>query len=378
MEDFMALLSGFGNSVFAFLVLLAIIVAIHELGHYYAGRAFGMSVDCFSLGFGPEIFSRTDKKGMVWRIAAFPLGGYVKFTGDEDATSFNTGDEIPQNEAQKNWLHFRPLWQRAIVIAAGPIANFLLAIFIFSFSLMFFGKTILLPYVDNVVENSAAARAGLQKHDLITHIDGKEIESFTDLQRVVSISAGKTLLVRLKRDNQDVDVTLIPEMVEITDRFGAPLRIGRIGISRLSTADAVITQRLDPFEAVQQGVLETAFLIERSYHFIIELITGAQSIKQLGGPVKIAEISGVAADSGVLPFVTMIALISISIGFFNLLPIPPLDGGHLLFYAIEAITRKPVHHSVKDIGFKIGFVAMISIMLFATWNDITSLYERLL
>lgn len=376
MQQLVDILSGFGNSIVAFLILLSIIVVIHELGHYYAGRVFGMSIDCFSLGFGPQLFSYRDKRGVIWRMAAIPLGGYVKFTGDQDATSFSSEVTTPANEEQKSWFQFSPLWQRAIVIAAGPIANFLLAIFIFSLTFMIIGKTILLPYVDEVVEGGAAERAGLQKNDLILKVDQDDVNSFEDLQRIVNVSAGKTLTFEIKRDNAIIQKQITPETVEIEDPLGAPIRLGRIGISRTASPETVKTVELGVFESMVEGVKETGYLIKRTYQFLLELITGKQSVKQLGGPVKIAEVSGMAAENGILSFVSMIALISISVGFFNLLPIPPLDGGHLIFYAVEAIIRKPVNDQFKEYGFKIGFAFLLTFMLFATWNDISSLYSR--
>lgn len=379
-DTLLAPFSSFGISIVSFIVVLSIIVVIHELGHYWAGRICGMEIKAFSLGFGPELFSITDKQGVRWRIAALPLGGYVKFAGDENAASVPSKEVLNQGAqpGQENWFHFKPLYQRAFVIAAGPIANFLLAIIVFAGLYSIVGKQITLPYVDEVMENSAAEEAGILPGDLILKVDGKEIPSFNELTRVISVSADQELVISIKRSNDIIELPVTPKGVEIKDRFGAPLFMGRLGISRAinETSTKYVTEPI--FTAISSGIDETGYVIARTVGFLKEIILGEQSFKQFGGPVKIAEVSGIAAQNGAASLIQLIAFISISIGFFNLLPIPPLDGGHLLFYVIEAVIRRPVDEKIQMIGFQFGLACMLSLMLFATWNDLLSLYQRLI
>lgn len=377
--DVLTGMGSLGSSILSyiipFLFVLTLVVFFHELGHFWVARRAGVRVLTFSLGFGPEIAGFNDRHGTRWRLAAIPLGGYVRFFGDEDAAS--TPDERKLSQMtpaeRRESFFYQPLRWRAAIVAAGPIANFILAIVIFSLVFMTFGRQITQPRVDQITASSAAERAGFKPGDLILTIDGKPIESFSDMQRVVGASAGQQLTFLVDRDGADVTLTATPEMKEMKDSFGNVHRLGLLGISRSLAAADVTTRRYGPVEAVVMGTQETWFVVARTFDYLGGVISGRESADQLGGPIRIAQVSGQVATHGIGALLSLAAVLSVSIGLLNLFPIPLLDGGHLLFYAVEAVRGRPLSARTQDIGFRIGLAIVLMLMVFATWNDVLHL-----
>ncbi|MDX5592734.1 RIP metalloprotease RseP [Pseudovibrio sp. SPO723] len=372
MELLSSVLGGSLGYIIPFLFVLTIVVFFHELGHFLVARWCGVKVEAFSIGFGPELFGRNDKKGTRWKLSAIPLGGYVRFSGDENEASVPDQDALSRmsEEDRKGAFQTKPVWQRAAVVAAGPIANFILAILIFAGLFFFYGKAETLPRVDVVRVGSAAEIAGIQPGDIVVSINGNEISSFTDLQRVVSASADLPVQIGLDRSGELVEVTAVPERQEVTDRFGNKQKIGILGIQRNATQDDVTVVRYGPIEALAEGVNETWFIVERTGGYIAGLFAGREDPDQLGGPIRVAQISGQVASFGILPLINLTAVLSVSIGLLNLLPVPMLDGGHLMFYAAEAARGKPLAPKVQEYGFRIGITLVLMLMVFATWNDL--------
>ncbi len=358
-----------------FLFVLTTVVFFHELGHFLVARWCGVKIKAFSIGFGPELVGFNDRHGTRWKISAIPLGGYVKFLGDEDAASTPdraTLDALSEDERRDTFFG-KPLWQRAAIVAAGPFANFLLAIAIFAVIFTIYGREVTTARVDQVVPGSAAEKAGFKSGDLILTIDGSKIETFNDLQRIVSTSADLPLTVVVDRSGQKVTLAATPERREVTDRFGNVHRIGQLGLSRDATGANVTTERYAFPEAVWMGARETWFVIDRTFAYIGGLFAGRESTDELGGPIRVAQVSGQVATLGFAALVNLAAVLSVSIGLLNLFPVPMLDGGHLLFYAIEAIRGRPLSARAQDISFRIGLAAVVMLMLFTTWNDIIHL-----
>lgn len=358
--------------VIPFLFVLTLVVFFHELGHFWVARRAGVRVLTFSLGFGPEIAGFNDRHGTRWRIAAVPLGGYVRFFGDEDAASTPDAARLSQmTAAERNESFFyKPVAWRAAIVAAGPIANFLLAIAIFAIVFMVFGKQVTAPRVDQINPGSAAEIAGFKPGDLVLEIDGAKVESFSDMQRIVGSHAGQPLAFTVARGDREVTLTATPELKEVKDPFGNSHRTGLLGISRSLAAGDVTTQRFGPVEAIGMGVQETWFVVARTFDYLGGLVAGRESADQLGGPIRIAQVSGQVATFGIGALLSLAAVLSVSIGLLNLFPIPLLDGGHLLFYAFEAIRGRPLSARTQDIGFRIGLALVLMLMIFATWNDV--------
>jgi regulator of sigma E protease len=330
-----------------------------------------VKIDAFSIGFGPELFGFYDRHGTRWKVAAIPLGGYVRFFGDDSAASTPDQAALDQmNEEQRRVsFYYKPVWQRAAVVAAGPIANFILAIVIFAGIFMFYGKQASPARVDTVFPNTAASEAGFQKGDLVLTIDGKKIDTFTDMQRAVSINPGETLSFRIDRGGKEITLKATPKLDEHKDRFGNIIRIGRLGITGLM--DPPVT--VGPFTALSLGAQETWFVIDRTFSYIGGIVVGRESADQLGGPLRIAQVSGQVASIGFAALMHLTAVLSVSIGLLNLFPVPLLDGGHLLFYAVEALRGRPLSEKAQELGFRIGLAVVIMLMIFATWNDIIHL-----
>lgn len=366
------LVSNLLGYVIPFLFVLTIVVFFHELGHFWVARRAGVRVLTFSLGFGPEICGFNDRHGTRWRLAAIPLGGYVRFFGDDDAASTPDAAKLAQMTPaeRRESFFFQPVAWRAAIVAAGPVANFLLAIVIFAFVFMVFGKQVSTPRVDQVNPGSAAATAGFQPGDLVLEIDGAPVESFADMQRIVGGNAGEPLRFVIARGDKQVTLTATPELKEVKDPFGNVHRTGLLGISRSLAASDVTTQRFGPVEAVGMGVQETWFVVARTFGYLGGLIAGRESADQLGGPIRIAQVSGQVATFGIGALLSLAAVLSVSIGILNLFPIPLLDGGHLLFYAFEALRGRPLSARTQDIGFRIGLALVLMLMIFATWNDV--------
>jgi regulator of sigma E protease len=377
--DLLADIGGFGESLWGYLIpflfVLTVVVFFHELGHFTVARWCGVKVDVFSIGFGREIFGWNDKHGTRWKVSWIPLGGYVKFAGDENAASVPDKQrlaDIPQDE-RAGLFHFKSLPQRAAVVAAGPIANFILAIVIFAGIFTFVGRTIATPVVDEVKPGSAAAEAGFVSGDRIAAIDGSPISSFEEMQRVVSTSGGEELVFEVVRGDELVTLYATPQVQEITDRFGNVHRIPMLGIVRKIDSENVEIVRSNPVAAVWLGAKETWFVTERTLSYIGGIFTGTEDADQLGGPLRIAQVSGQVATIGFTALVGMVAMLSVSIGLLNLFPVPMLDGGHLLYYAVEAIRGKPLGEQAQEYGFRIGLALVMMLMVFATWNDLVHL-----
>jgi len=377
--DIMGALGTFGGNlagyIVPFLFVLTIVVFFHELGHFLVARRCGVKVLTFSIGFGPEILGFFDRYGTRWKISAVPLGGYVKFFGDENAASVPDQETVAQmTEAEKavSFVHQR-VSPRAAVVAAGPIANFILAIAIFAGIFMLYGKQTTSARVDTVQTASAAEAAGFKPGDLVTAIDGEKIDSFADMQRIVSVSAGETLTIEVDRGGAHVVLKATPQLKELKDNFGNVHRLGVLGISRSMAPGDIKTQKLSPLQALLAGVQETWFVVDRTLSYIGGVVVGREAADELGGPIRIAQVSGQVASAGFVALIHLTAVLSVSIGLLNLFPIPLLDGGHLLFYAIEAIRGRPLSERAQEVGFRIGLAIVVVLMIFATFNDILHL-----
>lgn len=355
-----------------FLFVLTIVVFVHELGHFLVGRWCGVDVKTFSIGFGRELFGFNDRHGTRWRFALIPLGGYVKFSGDADASSAPDDAAVDRMSPQDRARSFpaQSLGERAAIVAAGPIANFLLAILIFAGSAFFFGKQVLIPRVDAVVAGSAAEKAGLKAGDIVIAIDGQKVDSFSDMQRIVSIRPEERLEVSVERDGGLITVPVTPALTEMKTELGTQ-RIGVIGVRASPRPEDWRTQRFGLLDSARTGFVETWFVVTRTYDYIAKLVTGRESTDQLSGPIRIAQVSGiVASNGGLLGLINLAAILSVSIGLMNLVPVPMLDGGHLLFYLYEALRGRPLSPRAQEIGFRLGLALVLMLMLFVTWNDI--------
>jgi regulator of sigma E protease len=375
MGSLSALGGGLIGYVVPFLFVLTIVVFFHELGHFLMARLCGIRVLVFSIGFGPEIAGFNDRYGTRWKISAIPLGGYVKFFGDDNAAS------VPDQSAaarmtdaeRKDSFMFQPVGSRAAVVAAGPIANFVLAIAIFAAIFMTVGKQTTSARVDTVQPASAAEAAGFKPGDLVTAINGEKIESFSDMQRIVSISAGETLSIDVDRGGAPINLKATPQLKELKDNFGNVHRLGVLGISRSMSPGDIKTEKAGPLRAIVMGAQETWFVVDRTLAYISGVFVGREAADQLGGPIRIAQVSGQVATAGFTALIHLTAVLSVSIGLLNLFPIPLLDGGHLLFYAIETIRGRPLSERAQEVGFRIGLAIVVMLMIFATFNDILRL-----
>jgi regulator of sigma E protease len=358
-----------------FLFVLTIVVFFHELGHFLVARWAGVKVLTFSLGFGPELFGFNDRRGTRWKVSAVPLGGYVKFFGDDTEASTPSAETLANmtEEERAGSFHHKKVGPRAAIVAAGPIANFLLAIVIFACLFTFFGKPSTTARVDKIEAGSAAEAAGFQVGDVVTAIDGSKIDNFTDMQRIVGTRAGERLTFTVKRGESTVQLQGTPELQVVKDPFGNAHKRGVLGITRKTVAGDVVTERVDPLTAVWLGVKETWFVIDRTLAYIGGVFTGREAADQVGGPLRIAQISGQVATIGLAALIQLAAVLSISIGLLNLFPVPLLDGGHLLFYAVEAVRGRPLSERAQEVGFRIGLGLVLMLMVFATYNDILHL-----
>ncbi len=377
--EIMGGLSAFGGGlvgyVVPFLFVLTIVVFFHELGHFMMARWCGIRVLVFSIGFGPEIAGFNDRYGTRWKISAIPLGGYVKFFGDDNAASAPDHAAVAaMSEAdKKDSFIFQPIRSRAAVVAAGPIANFVLAIAIFAGIFMTVGKQTTSARVDTVQAGSAAEVAGFKPGDLVLSINGEKIDSFSDMQRVVSISAGEPLSIQVDRGGVPVALKAVPQLKEIKDNFGNIHRLGVLGISRSMAPGDIKTEKAGPLRAIVMGAQETWFVVDRTLSYITGVFAGREAADQLGGPIRIAQVSGQVATAGFAALIHLTAVLSVSIGLLNLFPIPLLDGGHLLFYAVEAVRGRPLSDRAMELGFRIGLGLVLMLMVFATYNDILHL-----
>ena len=367
----MDMIWSFLSVLLPFLFVLTVVVFVHELGHFLVARWCGVKVQAFSIGFGREIWGFNDRHGTRWRLAWIPLGGYVKFVDDENGASVPSRDALSRmsQEERQGAFQSKSLGQRAAIVAAGPIANFLLAIAIFAGIFATIGTQITAAKIDEVIADGPAARAGFQAGDVIVGIDGRSINSFQEMQRIVSTSGDQALKFEVERGGLRVSLTATPDRREHEDRFGNKIRVGVIGIRRNMQAQDMEYRRHGVFEAIGLGVSETYFVISRTLGYLKDVVLGREAADQLGGPIRIAEVSGQVASSGFIPLLNLTAILSVSIGLLNLFPIPLLDGGHLMFYLMEAIRRKPLSERTQEIGFRIGLSLVLMLMIFATFND---------
>ncbi len=365
-------LTGFLSVIIPFLFVLTVVVFIHELGHFLVARWCGVKVQAFSIGFGREIYGFDDKHGTRWKLSWIPLGGYVRFMDDENAASMPSKEAFERMSPQERAESFqgKTLAQKSAIVAAGPIANFLLAIALFAGIFTLAGVLVTVPRVDEVVADSPAAAGGFKAGDVILSIDGTPIESFGDMQRIASTSAETELTFVVNRAGQVVTLKATPKLSEVPDGFGGKIRVGLLGIKRAAVPTDWTYKKYGPVDSVVLAVKECYFVIARNLSYLRDVITRKESADQLGGPIRIADVSGKVASAGIVPLLHLTAVISVSIGLLNLFPIPMLDGGHLLFYGIEAIRRKPLSERTQEIGFKIGIAFVLMLMVFATWNDL--------
>jgi regulator of sigma E protease len=376
---FLSHLHAFGGGVLGYLVpflfVLSLVVFFHELGHFLVARWCGVRILVFSIGFGPEIVGFNDRHGTRWKIAAIPLGGYVKFFGDDSAASTPDSARLATMDPSEKSQSFvgQPVAKRAAIVVAGPLANFVLAVVIFAGVFMLYGQQTMSARVDSVQPGSPAAAAGFQPGDLVTAINGSPIDNFTDMQRVVSESAGQTLQITVKRDGAERVLSATPTLSEEKDIFGNVHRIGLLGIRRSTAPEDLKFQPVSPPQAVWMGAQETWFVIDRTLSYLGGVVVGREAANQLGGPIRIAEMSGQVATLGFVALIHLAAVLSVSIGLLNLFPIPLLDGGHLLFYAVEAVRGRPLSERAQEVGFRIGLAIVLMLMIFATFNDIVHL-----
>lgn len=383
--------------IIPFLLVIGVVITVHELGHFLAAKAVGTKIDRFAIGFGRSIASWTDKSGVEWRLGWLPVGGYVRFAGDENAASIPDANDLAEMRRKlidqgraadiPRYFHFKPIWQRAFIVAAGPMANFLLAIAVFAILLMAFGEPVSSTRVDSVVPGSPAEQAGFRKGDVIVSVDGRKVESFQSLTDKIILSSDTPLNFVVRRGARDIGIVATPRRGPIVDQLGKTHMLGKLGVGHENRPGDVTVRRYNFPQAVAGGVDHTVNTITRTVVYIGRLIGGREKADQLAGPIGMAQLSGdlakrAAAESpdagtfvanGLLTMFQLIGVISVGIGFMNLLPVPVLDGGHLVFYAYEAVARRPLAAKVQAAGYRVGLALVLSLMLFATWNDLQRL-----
>ena len=364
------------NYIIPFLILIMIVVFIHEYGHYYFAKRYGVGVTDFSIGFGREIFGWNDKSGTRWKVCWIPLGGYVKFFGDRNVFSQTEQQEIinkySEDDRQKLFI-LKPLYQRSLIVAAGPLANFFLAILIFTMINMFVGKDMTPALVDEVQKDSQAFVAGMKKNDKIIYIDKKKVESILEVSTFINISTSETIEFVVLRNDQEISLLVKPNLVDGKDSLGNSVKKRMIGIKLSPFNNEYKKQPLGTTKAIYYSVKEVWFVTTTSLNYLGKMITGSADSSQLGGPIRIAKITGQVAEYGIIPFLSIMAYISISLGLINLFPIPMLDGGHLMFYLIEKILGRPLSQKVQEGFFRIGLFLLFSLMFFVTFNDLKDL-----
>ena len=364
------------NSILPFITLILVVVFIHEYGHYYFAKKYGVGVTDFSIGFGKEIFGWNDKSGTRWKICWIPLGGYVKFFGDRNVFSQADQEKIlsKYNEEDQNKLFVtKPLYQRSLIVAGGPLANFLLAAVIFFFIYSFVGKDFTPAAISEVQEESPAYIAGLKKNDIIYSIDGNEVKSILDVSKFITTSTSEFIAFTVIRLDKKINFKIKPNLVSTEDNLGNKIKKRMIGIQLSPYNNEINHKKLGPSKALYYSIKEVYFVSIASLKYLGMMITGGGDTSQLGGPIRIAKITGQVAEFGFVPFLSIMAYISISLGLINLFPIPLLDGGHLMFYAFEKILGRPLSQKTQEGFFRIGMFLLLSLMLFTTFNDLKDL-----
>jgi regulator of sigma E protease len=359
------------GTIVPFLFVLTVVVFVHEMGHYLVGRWCGIGVKAFSIGFGPEIVGFNDRRGTRWKLSAIPLGGYVKFVGDMSVTSSPSAeDPTLSSEERSVAFHTQPVWKRAATVFAGPAFNFLLTIAVFAVMFGIYGRYITDPMVAEVRAGSPAEQAGFLPGDRFLTVDGERVSTFGDVQRLVSGRAGDAIVFVMLRDGAQVTLTATPEPMEQKDALGNTIRVGAIGVVNNEQLGQPRHEAFTPGAALVEGVRETGHIVARTGQFLKRFVVGREDKCQLGGPVKIADMAGKAAKLGFEWLVQLVALLSVGIGVLNLLPIPPLDGGHLVFYAYEAVFRRPVSERTMEAVYRTGMILVLAFMGFVFWNDL--------
>ena len=364
------------NYLIPFLILITIVVFIHEYGHYYFAKKYGVGITDFSIGFGREIFGWNDKSGTRWKICWIPLGGYVKFFGDRNVFSQSEQQDLinQYNEKDRKKLFIlKPLYQRSVIVAAGPLANFVLAILIFTMVNLFIGKDMTPAVIEEVQNDSPAFEYGLKKNDKILFINNNKVESILEVSTFINTSTSELIDFKVLRNDQTLSILVKPNFVDGKDSLGNSIKKKMVGIKLSLKNNKLQRQPLGPSKALYYSLKEVWFVTITSLNFIGKIITGSGDTSQLGGPVKIAKITGQVAEHGLVPFLTIMAYISISLGMINLFPIPMLDGGHLMFYFFEKILGKPLSQKIQESFFRIGLFFLLSLMVFVTFNDLRDL-----
>ncbi|GAA0637421.1 M50 family metallopeptidase [Brevundimonas lenta] len=380
-----------------FLLVLTFIVTIHELGHFLVARAFGVKVDRFSIGFGRSIFSRTDRHGVEWRVAWIPLGGYVKFSGDLDASSVPDQAGLAELKArvvaehgpgaERDYFHFKPVWQRALIVAAGPVANFVLSLTLLTLLFSIVGEQISAPRVAQVVPDSPAAVAGFQPRDLITAVNGRPVRDRSEVTQTIILSAGDQVTFTVDRAGRDVNLVATPVRKMRDDPIAGRTRVAEVGLLLQASQQDYQFRRLNPIEAVGKSTETMVSVVGATFRYIGRIFTGKESGDLLNGPLGIAKAAGGITKQAAayeappaflianvaLAWISFAAIVSIGMGIVNLLPIPVLDGGHLVFYGYEAVARRPAPARVQEVGYRVGLALLAGLMLFATWNDLQKL-----
>lgn len=370
MGDFIGGIGSSLHTIIFFIIAISVLVSVHEFGHFWVARRCGVKVEVFSIGFGKELFGRTDRHGTRWRVAMLPLGGYVRFFGDADATSALPDGTIAMTEAERK-VSFagQSVGKRAAIAAAGPLANFLLAIVLFYGMFLALGQPFTAPVVDKVAEGSAAQAAGLQPGDRILTADGASIERFEDLILVMRLNQGTPVALTVDRGGERITINATPSITEIDNGQGGKQKIGLLGVS----SSGVEFREHGVVDSLWYATREVGSVIDVTATAVGQMLRGTRGTEELGGPLRIADMSGRMAKAGIENFIWLIAALSVNLALFNLLPVPMLDGGHLLFYAFEAIRGRPLGDRTQEFGFRVGLAMVLTLMVFATWNDLVQL-----
>jgi regulator of sigma E protease len=353
-----------------FLVVISVVVFVHEFGHYWVARRCGVKIETFSIGFGHEIFGWTDRRGTRWKVSWLPFGGYVKMFGDGSAASTpDSSVHTMSDEEKRVAFYHQHVDKRMAVVVAGPASNYLFAIVVLAVLFMFQGQPYSPADISSVTDGGVAAKTGLMPGDHVVAVDNYVVDRFEDIKRIVSLNAGTPIPLQITRNGVAMDFTITPEVVSTTDRFGGEHKVGRIGIM----SEKLEYKKWPPLKAVKQAVLETWNLTSGTLKAMGQMVMGTRGTEELGGPLRIAELSGHVAEDGVVSLIWFMAVISINLGLINLFPVPLLDGGHLVFYLCERIRGRPLHQNIQEVGARVGVFLVLTLMVFATWNDLVHL-----